>query len=370
MALNMYVSGRWYTGNTKEELGNTLRSYLGHKYGLYSIGHGSSVVQSLMDRGFSLVFGKRRKPEDDAPVKDSSDKKSDQSHGGNSFSGSVQREDAKEGSREGNHHQKDPGGGGNKGNKDRKGSEGPSKSKKGKGVGPNKKGLTRAQRVKAGQVRKEGQPSVEQKSLFAPHTKGGRSNQAFIGAKYSLSSQEIRFVRRTADLILQKTGIGKPVEEPQLDPIEFVYRNELCLDVTPAIEEDLETESAPKVLLSVDRSGSCHGNSDVSAAISEKLQEQVEAVSVDNVNGSFFDLDLEESKKLSKDCDLVIYIGDMDGYELLSALADNGVTVILLDTTSHNRRDPYVKEKRGGFLHISAVKVAEAEGIYEALKLL
>lgn len=126
-----------------------------------------------------------------------------------------------------------------------------------------------------------------------------------------------------------------------IDIPELLVALELNDNPIPALEKPRDRPTA-KVLVTPDCSGSTQDWSGLGQAWAKHLSKMpdVEAIYLTNVNGSFSDFKKEELPDLLKAVDIVLYLGDGDGYDLCESYAQMGATVIALDTHCSSYSSP------------------------------
>lgn len=136
-----------------------------------------------------------------------------------------------------------------------------------------------------------------------------------------------------------------------------------------------------RVLITPDSSGSTQAWSGVSSAWALHLAQMpdVDVIHFPNFNGRFVDgwqhdLPAEDVQRLLGRADIVVYLGDSDGYELCHRYASQGATVVALDCYSANVANPRLKEacdkpSGGSVRWVDRVSAKEPDTWHKALEL-
>lgn len=140
-----------------------------------------------------------------------------------------------------------------------------------------------------------------------------------------------------------------------IDSARLVTALEIGDDPLPALETPDERPRL-RILVTPDCSGSTQNWSGLGQAWATHLatMPDIDVVYLQNVNGDLIGGSMGvESRALIERADLVLYLGDGDGYELCRQYAAMGATVIGLDTYCANVANPRCKTEliAGGTLH-------------------
>lgn len=232
---------------------------------------------------------------------------------------------------------------------------------------------TRGKRGRGGrqeQKRDDRQEGVVVKKQSVP---GGRS--IYCPTPIQVSSASLKSCEESAELLKKLIGRSmlKQPESIRVDALELLVALETGENPLPALERKAE-RSRSKILVTPDCSGSTQSWSGLGQgwAVHLAKQQDVDVTLLTNSNGEFWGIDHKESMKLVEAADIVIYLGDMDGYRSCSEYANAGATVIALDSSHSRFGDPRLVEKKIGKGHlfwISAVSAKHPESWKVAIEL-
>lgn len=142
----------------------------------------------------------------------------------------------------------------------------------------------------------------------------------------------------------------------------------------PAIESPDERPKI-KILVTPDCSGSTQNWSGLGCAWALYLSRdpEVDVIYFENFNGELWEVEQgKELEELLASVDVVVYLGDGDGYELCKSYAEQGCTVVGLDSYCANYANPRLKTTRhySGTMHwVDKVSAKEPETWTRALEL-
>ena len=160
----------------------------------------------------------------------------------------------------------------------------------------------------------------------------------------------------SAKLLLQLVGRAesKLKRGIVIDSERLVTALEIGDDPLPALETPDERPRL-RVLVTPDCSGSTQGWSGLATAWAQYLSRvpDLEVIYLENVNGDLARGLHQQARQLVERVDLVLYLGDMDGYNLCRQYAGWGATVVALDSYCANVAKPRCKTEQihGGTLH-------------------
>jgi hypothetical protein len=115
--------------------------------------------------------------------------------------------------------------------------------------------------------------------------------------------------------------------------------------------EDPDERPKLKILVTPDCSGSTQGWNGLGQAWALHLSRipDVDVIYFTNVNGELREIEEDAAiQKLMESVDVVLYLGDGDGYELCRHYASNGATVLALDSYSASVAKPRLKIEKAG----------------------
>jgi len=184
-----------------------------------------------------------------------------------------------------------------------------------------------------------------------------------------LSTEERRAARQVADIFAQLVGQYQRAEDvPGLDVFDLVWRDEVGVDITPALDKDLEQDvDAVRILISPDESRSCATFSGFTVAVAWEIRKSAggdaDVHVIRNHNGR---IDAGDLTTPANDYDIVWYIGDGDASFLIEAFC--GRLLIYFDTYAHNYDNVRVNRPRPNVIVVTHVDVGDAGDILEAWK--
>jgi len=180
----------------------------------------------------------------------------------------------------------------------------------------------------------------------------------------------------SAELLSELVGLSsqKVIRGTEVNTLELLIALEVGDDPIPALEAPAERPKA-KILVTPDISGSCQNWSGLSQAWALHLAElpDVEVIYAENFNGQFVDYDApEEISELLSSADIVIYLGDRDGWNLCRDYASQGATVLALDCHCASVADPRLMQEAigsGSLFWVDRVSAKEPTTWTRALEL-
>ncbi len=190
-----------------------------------------------------------------------------------------------------------------------------------------------------------------------------------------------RAAHKSAELLAKLIGRStqKTVQGTQVQAMDLLLALETGDNPLPALERPRERPRL-KVLITPDSSGSCQDWSGLGRAWALEVAKlpNVDVIYVGNMNGQFTDAEYrlvadEAVDGMLREVDVVIYLGDGDGYELCHDYASRGATVVALDSYCASVAKPRLREvnRRGsGVVYwVDKVSNCDASTWYVALKL-
>ncbi|OHB18631.1 MAG: hypothetical protein A2666_04515 [Parcubacteria group bacterium RIFCSPHIGHO2_01_FULL_47_10b] len=185
-----------------------------------------------------------------------------------------------------------------------------------------------------------------------------RAKQTGNGAVYA--PQPLRYSKEiyeaaqgAAELLARLVGKSerKTFQGTEVNVQKLLMSLEIGDNPIPYLETPRERPRI-RVLITPDCSGSTQNWSGVGCAFAQHLSKlpDVDVVYHKNFNGELWDERREQvpvlTKKLLSEVDVVLYLGDADGYELCASYARQGANVVALDCKSASVADPVVTERK------------------------
>jgi hypothetical protein len=201
--------------------------------------------------------------------------------------------------------------------------------------------------------RKERQPKQKKSKRIQVQ----RARQVGSGAVYAPQPLRVKpgvleSAKESGELLAQLVGRSdqKIKRGVTVKTEKFLVALEIGDDPLPALEWPEERPKL-KVLVTPDCSGSTQGWSGLGQAWALCLSQlpETDVIYVTNFNGSIWETISEaESLKLIQSVDVVLYLGDGDGYSLCERYASLGATVLAMDCHCASVAKPRVKAKQIG----------------------
>lgn len=190
-----------------------------------------------------------------------------------------------------------------------------------------------------------------------------------------------RAARKSAQLLAELIGRStqKTVQGTQVQALDLLLALETGDNPLPALERPRLRPSL-KVLITPDSSGSCQDWSGLGRAWALEVSKlpDVDVIYVENMNGQFMGAGYrvvadEAVDGMLREVDVVIYLGDGDGYDLCHDYASRGATVVALDSYCASVAKPRLREvnRRGsGVVYwVDKVSNCDAATWFDGLKL-
>lgn len=156
-----------------------------------------------------------------------------------------------------------------------------------------------------------------------------------------------------------------------IDVEELLIALEMGDNPLPPLEAPDERPKM-KILVTPDCSGSTQGWSGLGQAWALHLSklEGVDVIYAPNFNGEFYGINQSDVNGLISSVDILIYLGDGDGYELCRHYSSMGATVIALDSYSANVAKPRLTElSEGGMYWVDRVSAKAPKSWAEAVEI-
>lgn len=203
---------------------------------------------------------------------------------------------------------------------------------------------------------------------------GGRSRRAslFTPDPIKVSAGMEASAKRSAELLAELVGRSqlKVRQGVQVNAFDLLVALEIGDNPIPALEAPRERPRM-RVLVSPDRSGSCRGWCALGMAWASHLSDlpDTDIFYVENGNGQF----LKNVSALLPKIDVVIYLGDDDGWEMCEKYARGGLMVIALDCYAARVAKPRLAKRPegvgGNFFWVERCSSKKPETWYQALRL-
>lgn len=189
----------------------------------------------------------------------------------------------------------------------------------------------------------------------------GGGSQVWSPQPLTVTPQIRQQARRSGQLLTQLVGARGARAVPagtEVDTHQLLLALETGDDPLPALERPRQRPRT-RVLVTPDSSGSCQGWSGLGRAWALHLagQPDVDVIYVDNFNGALVDgrgRSLPRQDTLLAGVDVVVYLGDRDGYDDCVRFAEAGALVVALDnhcaSTAAPRVDHRLPTRAGGEL--------------------
>ncbi len=196
-----------------------------------------------------------------------------------------------------------------------------------------------------------------------------------------ISLETIASTKNSAELLKKIIGQSE-IKMPQgikVDSEKLLIALETGDNPIPSLEMPHDVPRL-RVIVTPDCSGSTQSWSGVGAGWAHHLSRMsdIEVVYIENMNGDFIWKNYRQPPKsvadFLRDADLIIYLGDGDGYDLCHRYAENGARVIALDchlsSVAKPRLNKLSRKSSGGELYwIDRVSAKDPMTWYEALEL-
>ena len=166
------------------------------------------------------------------------------------------------------------------------------------------------------------------------------------------SDELLESAEESAELLAKLIGRSplKVRQGVKIDVEKLLVALETGDDPLPALETPDE-KSKLKILVTPDCSGSCQSWSGLGRAWALHLSKlpDVDVIYFENFNGKFWDVEEgTETQKLIESVDVVLYLGDGDGWDLSNRYASYGAIVVALDSYCANVAKPRLEIKTVG----------------------
>lgn len=322
-----------------------------------------SAGWTVMDPGQQQQPGRRYAPKGTSLVLPATSKTSDAAHGGDSASGEVP-DSPNRGASTGQQQPKQ---------QPKQETSPPPRQRGGRG-GRRKKAAP--QNTPRNTPRKKGEP-VTQASAGRAGSHHGCQVRAL--QPLEVNPQVTQSARASAQLLADVVGRlgGRDIRAGvDVDPLDLLVRLETGDDPIPALEVP-RVRPRVRVLVTPDSSGSTQSWSGLGRAWANLLaqDEDVDVAYVDNFNGQIQHPSQDQARgQGQQEHDLILYLGDRDGYESCRDWARTGMTVIALDCHCARLEAPVLVEdattRTGGrLLWVQRVSAKAPQTWAQALRL-
>ncbi len=215
--------------------------------------------------------------------------------------------------------------------------------------------------------------------FFQQTERRNRNRGVYAPQRLKFQEDIIKEAQKSSELLYELTGASnfKVKKGVVVNTEELLINLEIGANPLPALEAPDEKQKI-RVLITPDFSGSTQQWSGLGAAWAHLLaqDENIDSLYLENFNGSFQvkkgEIKKEEIENLLGRIDLLIYLGDRDGYELCKRYAQQGVkTVVGFDSYSARVANPRVRKNSvgpGTLYWVDRVSVKSPETWTQGLK--